>query len=96
MTAMGSFSLPPDHPCLPGHFPGHPLVPGALLLDHALALIATGMPLPQGPITVKFLLPVSAGDAVEIHCEPSRLGGLIFEGRSGPRLFFTGRVSPPP
>jgi 3-hydroxyacyl-[acyl-carrier-protein] dehydratase len=25
-----------DHPTLPGHFPGQPLVPGVILLSHAL------------------------------------------------------------
>jgi len=28
-----------DHPALAGHFPGHPIVPGALLLDEALHAI---------------------------------------------------------
>jgi 3-hydroxymyristoyl/3-hydroxydecanoyl-(acyl carrier protein) dehydratase len=26
-----------DHPSLPGHFPGRPIVPGVLLLDQAIA-----------------------------------------------------------
>ena len=29
--------LPADHPSAAGHFPGNPLVPGALLLDEVLA-----------------------------------------------------------
>jgi 3-hydroxyacyl-[acyl-carrier-protein] dehydratase len=27
------FRVPADHACLPGHFPGKPIVPGVLLLD---------------------------------------------------------------
>jgi 3-hydroxymyristoyl/3-hydroxydecanoyl-(acyl carrier protein) dehydratase len=34
-----SFSVPSDHPSLAGHFPGRPVVPGVLLLDHVLAAL---------------------------------------------------------
>lgn len=37
-------SVPADHPSLAGHFPGHPIVPGVLLLDEAMRALeeATG------------------------------------------------------
>ena len=60
-----------DHPCLPGHFPGHPVVPGVVLLDHVLQAIeaahgATGpLRLPQ----VKFLQPLLPGEAAEVELE---------------------------
>ena len=29
--------IAPDHPSLPGHFPGSPIVPGVVILDEVLA-----------------------------------------------------------
>src|SRR3954469_6050748 len=34
-----SFCVPGGHPSLPGHFPGHPVVPGVLLLDNVLGAL---------------------------------------------------------
>lgn len=33
-SSRSSFVVPASHPCLEGHFPGQPIVPGVLLLDH--------------------------------------------------------------
>ena len=35
-----SLNFPATHPVFAGHFPGHPMVPGALLLDAVLHAIA--------------------------------------------------------
>lgn len=34
---MLSFTVLQQHPCFPAHFPGHPIVPGALLLQWIFA-----------------------------------------------------------
>ncbi len=31
------FCVPSSHPCLPGHFPGQPLVPAVVMLDQVAA-----------------------------------------------------------
>ena len=40
--AVGSFTIPADHPTLPGHFPGRPVVPGVVLLDEVMAACRRG------------------------------------------------------
>jgi 3-hydroxyacyl-[acyl-carrier-protein] dehydratase len=57
------FTVPHDHPALPGHFPGQPVVPGVVVLDAVLAAIAAeghavgALRLPQ----VKFVQPLLPG-----------------------------------
>lgn len=65
----GEFAVPPDHPCLPGHFPGEPIVPGVLLLDLSRAVLQRARP-QLGVLcevkTVKFMHPVRPGEAVRV------------------------------
>lgn len=37
LPASPIFRVPADHPSLPGHFPGQPVVPGVLILDEVAA-----------------------------------------------------------
>lgn len=59
----------PDHPCLAGHFPGHPIVPAVVLLEHVERALARALgarvslrALPG----VKFLSPLAPGVDFEI------------------------------
>ena len=72
LLPVGSFSIPPGHPCLDGHFPNHPLVPGVVLLDEALSRLAAHLQCgpPVRLQSVKFLAPVLPGDLVEVALGP--------------------------
>jgi 3-hydroxymyristoyl/3-hydroxydecanoyl-(acyl carrier protein) dehydratase len=48
-----------DHPAYSGHFPGHPLVPGSMLLD--LILASWDRPVPR-VLSIKFHRRVMPGD----------------------------------
>ncbi len=39
-----SYSIPASHPCLAGHFPDAPIVPGVVLLDYARDLLQIWQP----------------------------------------------------
>ncbi|HEV8016827.1 MAG TPA: hypothetical protein VGP48_14910 [Stellaceae bacterium] len=60
-----------DHPTAEGHFPGNPIIPGALLLDAVLLAVSGAQDAPSCKVrTVKFLRPVRPGDRLRIEWEP--------------------------
>jgi len=90
-------AIPADHPAYAGHFPGHPILPGVVLLDaalHALA-VAHGMAAEQGLAqlkSAKFHSPVTPGEALTLHYSASPNAGFRFEIRSGERSVASGSV----
>lgn len=82
MTPAGCFSIAADHPCLPGHFPGRPLVPGVMLLQQVFACLRAA---PGGGEAiavqgVKFIAPVGPGQVVEVSFAPVGADRLAFAG----------------
>lgn len=70
MNAPGwrsALQMPPDHPCLPGHFPGRPLVPGVWLLEQvALALSRWRGERLARVVEAKFVAPLLPGQCAEL------------------------------
>lgn len=63
-----AFSIPATHPALAGHFPGNPIVPGVVLLEHLLCELQQATVL-RWPLTlgqVKFLAPVRADEPLHV------------------------------
>ncbi len=91
-SIAGRFAVPADHPSLPGHFPGQPIVPGVVLLDHVLALV-TG---PGSAITAlpgtKFLAIVRPGETIEVTAEPPDAGRISFSARRAGQIVLRGTV----
>ncbi len=60
MTFEAFRTIPADHPSLPGHFPGEPLVAGVLILDEVLSVLREWQKDCELTVirTVKFLQPL--------------------------------------
>lgn len=96
--------VPTDHPAFAGHFPGQPLLPGALLLSEVLEAVR-GVPalaarLGAAPTlaAAKFLAPVRPGSTLVIDLVPETGAsrGLRFEVRCGDVVAVSGRWTPGP
>ncbi|WP_188051834.1 hotdog domain-containing protein [Azospirillum sp. Sh1] len=75
--------FPADHPTAAGHFPGNPIIPGAVLLDTALTAIAAAEGLTSAPSrlrSAKFLHPVRPGDRMLVEWHAGPTGGIAFTG----------------
>ena len=88
------FSVPDEHPVYAGHFPGRPIVPGAMLIAWITnALRDEGVQI-AAVRSCKFLLPVLPGARGALQCRPTErevVVELVVDGQVCVRL--TGRNS---
>lgn len=74
-TFEHAFCIASDHPALPGHFPGHPLVPGVILLEQvAIALRAWRGERLARVVEAKFVAPLLPAEPAIVRLTPASVG----------------------
>lgn len=87
------FEVSADHPALPGHFPGRPIVPGVVLLDYAIERIGEvlGRRLDACHIgSAKFTSPAAPDEPLALSFHRDERGAIRFTIRAGERTTATG------
>jgi 3-hydroxyacyl-[acyl-carrier-protein] dehydratase len=86
-----------DHPSLPGHFPGAPLVPGVVILDEVVAALAEWQQNSQlsGIQGVKFLAPLKPEHlfTISLSATNKNAGEVSFCCRAEERVIVEGRLA---
>jgi 3-hydroxymyristoyl/3-hydroxydecanoyl-(acyl carrier protein) dehydratase len=93
---MTTVEITASHPAFDGHFPGHPVLPGVVLLAEAMAVLqaATGVPAEGWTLdNAKFLSPVAPGTTLAVHHAVAPSGAVRFEIRAGERLVASGTLA---
>ncbi|WP_170153491.1 3-hydroxyacyl-ACP dehydratase FabZ family protein [Acidithiobacillus sulfuriphilus] len=91
------FSIPAQHPVFDGHFPGHPIVPGVMLIDEVIYTVefATGQTMTGCRITMaKFYSPASPGEVLTLRFDTKADASIAFEIHGGNRKVAAGDLSP--
>jgi len=84
-----------DHPAAEGHFPGNPIIPGAVLLSTLLDAIRCELGVSLSPCRIKaakFYSPVRPGDSVIVEFTGTASGDVRFECAVSGRKVLAGQV----
>ena len=87
-------SLPADHPAAQGHFPGNPIIPGAVLLSESVRMIEAALGRSLSPLRIaraKFPHPARPGDQLQVTFNDTP-GSIRFECAVGGTTVLTGEV----
>ena len=79
MPYTTEFCFAIDHPATAGHFPGNPVVPGALLLDEVVKLVAEPLAGETIVRSAKFFQPVRPGQRLSVIWHTQTPGVTRFE-----------------
>jgi 3-hydroxymyristoyl/3-hydroxydecanoyl-(acyl carrier protein) dehydratase len=83
-----------DHPAFVGHFPGHPVLPGVVLLAQVLAGVERCLGLPMDRIVIrvaKFHAPVAPGATLAVQL--IQAGGISFTVSCGETRVASGTIA---
>ena len=87
------FAIPADHPALPGHFPGRPIIPGVVLLDYAIERIGTALGYGLNACRIgsaKFTAPAAPGEPLSLSFRCDERGAIHFTISTGERTAAAG------
>ncbi|WP_144153427.1 AMP-binding protein [Paraburkholderia sp. BCC1885] len=97
-TSPLTFTIPADHPALAGHFPGQPIVPGVVLLDHAISAIGTALNRSLDACrlsSAKFPSPATPGAPLDLTFETTASGAIRFTVSAQARAVASGVLAAP-
>jgi acyl-coenzyme A synthetase/AMP-(fatty) acid ligase len=93
-----TFTIAPDHAAIPGHFPGQPIVPGVVLLDHAISAIGSALNRSLDACRVssaKFPSPATPGTPLDLKFETTASGTIRFTISAATRTVASGVLAAP-
>ncbi len=99
MKRRVALTIAADHPAFAGHFPGRPIVPGVVLLDHSLRALTAAGTARWRIGNAKFLSFVAPGEPVHLDVDDAGANGalklsVVAGDGATERVAMTGVVSP--